>query len=230
MSRSDSVIPSALFTFLRELRANNDRDWFAENKQRYERDVRDPAVELVARLHRPLARTAPMLNVAPKAHNGSVMRIYRDTRFGKNKQPYKTNVGISLRHQAGNDVHAPGIYIHLDPDECFLGAGCWRPEPAVLAAIRARIDAQPAAWKRAKNQKTFRQHYQFAGDQLKTSPRDYPSDHPLIEDLRRKDFIATAPISHRQMTGDAIVELLVERIKQARPLMRFLCDAIDVPY
>lgn len=227
---SDQVIPQSLFAFLKKLKKNNNRDWFAEHRDEYERKVRDPAVELVSRLQKPLARSAPMLHVVPKAHNGSVMRIYRDTRFSKNKQPYKTNVGISLRHQAGKDVHAPGVYIHLDPDECFIGAGCWRPESGVLAAIRAMIDADPKAWKRTRDNKAFREHFEFVGESLKTAPRDYPKDHPLIEDLRRKDFIAIAPISEAEMTGNRIVELLLDRIKRAKPLMRFLCDAIDVPY
>lgn len=227
---SQTVIPKSLFTFLRALKKNNDRDWFAEHKDQYQQNVLGPAVELVARLEKPLARCAPMLHVVPKAHNGSVMRIYRDTRFSKEKVPYKTNVGISFRHQAGKDVHAPGVYIHLDPDECFVGAGSWRPESSVLASIRSSIDADPKAWKKARDNRAFRQHFDFVGESLKTAPRDYPKDHPMIDDLRRKDFIAIAPISQAEMTGDGIVDLIVSRVKQAKPLMRFLCDAIDVPY
>lgn len=227
---AESVIPKSLFTFLRKLKKNNNRDWFAEHKEQYERDVRDPAVELVSRLQAPLKRSAPMLDVVPKAHNGSVMRIYRDTRFSKNKQPYKTNVGISLRHQAGKDIHAPGIYVHLDPDECFLGAGSWRPEGRVLGEIRAAIDADPKAWKRARDNKAFQTHFELVGESLKTAPRDYPKDHPMIQDLRRKDFIAVTPLTQADVTSPKLVDLLLERIKQARPLMRFLCDAIDVPY
>lgn len=227
---SNAIIPKSLFTFLRKLKKNNNRDWFAEHKSEYEKNVRDPAVALVAQLQKPLARCAPMLLVVPKAHNGSVMRIYRDTRFGKDKQPYKTNVGISFRHQAGKDVHAPAVYIHMDPGECFVGAGSWRPESGVLASFRAAIDSDPKAWKRARDNKAFRQHFDFVGESLKTSPRDYPLDHPMIEDLRRKDLIAIAPITIAEMTGDEIVDLIIQRVKQAKPLMRFLCDAIDVPY
>lgn len=227
---SDQIIPASLFAFLKKLKQNNDRDWFAEHKHEYEQNVRGPAVELVARLEKPLARSAPMLLVVPKAHNGSVMRIYRDTRFSKNKQPYKTNVGISFRHQAGKDVHAPGIYIHLEPGECFVGAGTWRPESSVLASIRRAIDADPKAWKRARDNKAFREVFELVGESLKTAPRDYPKDHPLIEDLRRKDFIAIAPLSQAEVTGDGLLELILDRVKRAKPLMRFLCDAIDVPY
>ena len=112
-------------------------------------------MELVRRLEKPLAKAAPMLSVIPKAHQGSVMRIYKDTRFSKDKTPYKTNVGISVRHQACKDIHAPGVYIHLDCDECFVGAGTWRPERSVLASIREAIADDPKAWKKARDQKRF---------------------------------------------------------------------------
>ncbi|MEO1524036.1 MAG: DUF2461 domain-containing protein [Planctomycetota bacterium] len=227
---SQPIIPKSLFQFLRKLSKNNNREWFAEHKSQYEGQVRDPAVELITQLQKPLARTAPMLHVVAKAHNGSLMRIYRDTRFSKNKQPYKTNVGISFRHQAGKDVHAPGVYIHFDTDECFVGAGCWRPESGVLAAIRESIDRDAKTWKRARDNKSFREHFDLVGESLKTAPRDYPKDHPQIDDLRRKDFIAIAPLTESEVTGDEVVALVLDRIKRAKPLMKFLCDAIDVPY
>jgi uncharacterized protein (TIGR02453 family) len=227
---AEPILTTRLFKFLRELRRNNNREWFTENKTRYQEDVRDPAVELVSQLEKPLAKSAPMLNPIAKGHGGSVMRIYRDTRFGKDKTPYKTNVGISIRHQAGKDVHAPGIYIHLDAKECFLGAGCWRPQSSVLAAIRSAIDEDPKAWKRARDNRAFASEFNFVGDRLKTAPRDYPKDHPMIEDLRRIDFIALAPLSQSQVTSDEAVSIMMDRIKKAKPLMKFLCDAIDVPY
>lgn len=227
---SSTIITPKLFKFLKELKRNNERDWFAENKARYEQDVRDPAVELVRQIEKPLSRTAPMLRAIPKGHGGSVMRIYKDTRFSKDKTPYKTNVGISFRHEADKNIHAPGVYIHLDPDECFIGAGCWRPQSKTLAAIRASIDEDPKVWIRARDNKPFRTLFDLAGESLKTSPRDYPRDHPMIEDLRRIDFIAVAPVTQAQMTSDEIVSIVIDHVKKARPLMRFLCNAIDAPY
>lgn len=227
---AEPILTTRLFKFLQELRRNNNREWFTENKARYEADVKAPAVELVRQLEKPLAKSAPMLNPIAKGHGGSLMRIYRDTRFGKDKTPYKTNVGISIRHQAGKDVHAPGIYIHLDVNECFLGAGCWRPESKVLAAIRTAIDADAKAWKRARDNKPFRSEFEFVGDRLKTAPRDYSKDHPMIEDLRRTDFIALASLTQTQVTSDQVVSIMMDRVKKAKPLMKFLCDAIDVPY
>jgi uncharacterized protein (TIGR02453 family) len=226
----EPIITPRLFQFLRELRSHNDRQWFAEHKRRYEADVRDPAVELVRQLEKPLAKIAPLLMAIPKTHGGSVMRIYRDTRFSKDKRPYKTNVGISLRHEANRDIHAPGVYIHLDPEECFLGAGCWRPDRSALALIRQSIDADPRRWKRARDHRTFREHFEFAGETLKTKPRDYPADHPMIDDLRRVDYIAVAALDQSDFTGTDVVATLVDRIRRSRPLMRFLCDAIGVPY
>lgn len=227
---ADPIITPKLFQFLKQLRRNNNRDWFTENKQRYQQEVLFPAVELVAQLEKPLARVAPMLEVVPKAHNGSVMRIYRDTRFGKDKTPYKTNVGISVRHQANKDIHAPGVYVHLDPKECFIGAGCWRPEKSVLAAIRQAIDEDPKRWLRVRDNKSFRSLFDLSGEKLKTSPRDYPKDHALIEDLRRIDFIAVAPLTEAEICSDDVVKKVIDHIKKAKPLMQFICDAIDVPY
>lgn len=227
---SESPITPKLFRFLADLSRHNDRDWFAEHKSRYEQDVREPALELIRRLEQPLARAAPMLEAVDKKTGGSLMRIYRDTRFAKDKTPYKTNVGISLRHQGDRDIHAPGIYIHLASDECFLGAGCWRPERSVLAAIRTAIDDDPQGWKRALAGKAFRSNFALAGESLKTSPRDYPKDHPLIEDLRRVDFIAVSPVDREEFFADDVVKRLIDRIKAAQPLMSFLCGAVGVPY
>ncbi len=226
----EPILTTRLFQFLRELGRNNNRDWFTQNKSRYEQDVRDAAVQLVAELQKPLSKAAPMLNPIAKGHGGSVLRIYRDTRFAKDKTPYKTNVGISIRHQAGKDIHAPSIYIHLDAKECFIGAGCWRPDSQALAAIRTAIDKHPQKWIRVRDNKSFRSEYHFAGDCLKTTPRDYPKDHPLIGDLRRVDFIAIAPLSIAQMTSDQVVAIVVDHVKKAKPWMTFLCDAIDIPY
>jgi uncharacterized protein (TIGR02453 family) len=219
-----------LFEFLDELNENNDRQWFAANKDRYLNEVLEPAVELVRRLEKPLAKLTPMIDVQPKTHNGSVMRIYRDTRFSKEKHPYKTNVGISFRHQADNDIHAPGFYIHFGLDECFVGAGCWRPPRQSLAAIRAAIASDPSQWKKVTGGKAFRESFEMGGERLKTAPRDYPKDHPIIAELCRIDFIGVCGLKRSELLGVAGVDKILDKIRVARPLMVFLCDALGVPY
>ena len=225
-----SPITPALFEFLTELSLNNRREWFKLNKSRYQTDVLDPAVELVSQLAKPLERLAPMLVASPQRHGGSVMRIYKDTRFSKDKTPYKTSVGISFRHEADGTIHAPGLYLHLNPVESFLGVGCWRPERPALALIRKAILEQPQAWKRATGSKRFRSHYELSGDSLKTAPRGIARDHPQIEDLRRIDFIGVSPLAPAEICAADFGTLVETHVKAARPMMTFLCDALHVPY
>ena len=107
--------PKDTLRFLADLSKNNDRDWFADNKDRYESAFVEPSLEFIAAMEKPLKKISPFLVAAPKKQSGSLMRIYRDVRFSKNKNPYKTNIGIQFRHEAGKDVHAPGLYVHLAP-------------------------------------------------------------------------------------------------------------------
>ncbi|MEM9589510.1 MAG: DUF2461 domain-containing protein [Planctomycetota bacterium] len=225
-----SPLSHELFDFLEDLQANNDRDWFAENKSRYEEVVREPVLELITQLAKPMARSAPMLKAVPKKVGGSLMRIYRDTRFSKDKTPYKTNVGISLRHDADGDIHAPGVYVHLATEDCFIGAGCWQPASPTLSAIRRSIDEDPKSWLKARDNKAFRAKYELTGSSLKTAPRDYPKDHPMIEDLRRKDFIGIAPVSRKDLIQGDACKLIMDHIKAGKSLMAFICDSVGIPY
>src|SRR5262249_17416320 len=150
---------SEALEFLEALSDHNEREWFAENKARYERAVLEPALSFITAMAAPLKRFAPQFEAVPKRMGGSLMRVYRDTRFSRDKSPYKTNVGIQFRHRAGKDVHAPGYYVHIAPDDIFLGAGLWRPEPDALAGIRSAIVEKPREWKKAREAATFRRHF-----------------------------------------------------------------------
>jgi len=126
-----------LFAFLRELAAHNDRDWFAANKERYERDVRMPALRFINDFAAPLAKFAPHLVANPRPSGGSLFRIHRDTRFSRDKSPYKTHVGIHFFHEAAKAAASvPGFYLHLQPGESFAAAGIWHPDPPALARVR----------------------------------------------------------------------------------------------
>ena len=138
MAARKSPFDASTLKFLRELRANNDRDWFNANKPRYEEHVLDPALRFIDAMYDPLADVAPRFTAIPKRSGGSLMRVYRDTRFSRDKTPYKTNIGIQFRHEFGRDVHAPGYYIHIEPDNAFIGAGMWRPAADPLALTHRR--------------------------------------------------------------------------------------------
>ena len=221
--------PTAL-EFLKELSENNNRNWFTQNKQRYENDVLTPAFDFISAMSEPLASISPHFTAIPKRIGGSLMRIYRDTRFAKDKTPYKTNIGIQFRHQSAKDVHSPGYYLHIAPDEIFVGIGTWHPPSDALLKIREHINEYPNKWLAACNNKEFRKKYELAGDKLKTAPRGFPKDHELIDDLRWKDFIAVRNLNQNDIQNENFIEVCRVLFKTATPYMKFLCDALGVSF
>jgi uncharacterized protein (TIGR02453 family) len=219
-----------LFFFLEQLADNNNRPWFQENKPRYEQDVFEPAMAFIRAFAPKLKKISPYFVASDQRVGGSLMRVYRDTRFARDGAPYKTNVGIQFRHQMGRDVHAPGFYVHLAPGECFLAVGLWRPEPDVLAHVRQAIVDWPDRWRRTNNDRKFRSRFYADGDSLKRPPRGFPPDHPCIEDLKRTDFIGVEDLSERDVLRAGFIDHVADSFAAARPFMRFLCDAIRIPF
>lgn len=217
-------------TFLRQLRKNNNRDWFHEHKAEYEALIRSPALKFIEDMADDLARISPHFMAHSKKVGGSLMRVHRDVRFGKDKRPYKTNIGIQFRHEQGKDVHAPGFYVHIEPDECFLGVGIWRPDAAALGKIRDAIIERDQYWLAAIKDKRFKNKYELTGDALKNAPRGYPKEHALIEDLKRKDFIAITPIEEASIISSRFRKMVVDRYIAADAYMQFLCQALMLRY
>lgn len=222
--------PLGLLHFLEELSRNNNKRWFDANKPRYESDVREPALAFITAMEKPLRKLSPHFRVEAKKVGGSLMRIHRDVRFGKDKTPYKTNVGIQFRHEAGKDVHAPGFYVHIDLNEVFLGAGAWRPESGALGDIRTAIAEDPKRWKRVRDGKRFRDVWDLGGESLKRPPRGFDADHPMIDDLKRKDHIAVAHLTHDDLFDPGVVKHVTEAFARSKPYVGFLCEALDVPF
>jgi len=214
--------------FLRDLAANNNRDWFNENKPVYELDVRQPALTFIERMAPRLAEISPYFLAIARKSGGSLMRVYRDTRFSKDKTPYKTNIGIQFRHEQGRDVHAPGYYVHIDPQSVFVGVGLWRPDSRALGKIRDHLIEAGAAWVAARDDATFQAYFNLSGESLKRAPRGYSPDHPLLEDLKRKDFIAISELSHEDVLSPDFIDTVCQRFHAADSYMRFLCKAIEV--
>jgi len=222
--------PRETLKFLSDLKKNNKREWFQEHKQRYESAFLDPSLSFIEAMQKPLKKLSPFLEAVPKKMGGSLMRIYRDTRFGKDKTPYKTNIGIQFRHEAGCNVHAPGCYLHIEPDNVFVGIGIWRPEKETLRMIRERISQQPAEWKKVCNQKKFRELYKLSGESLIRPPAGFDKEDPMIEEIKRKDFIAICSLKPKQIESPEIIQDVITHFKRATPFMRFLCEAIEIPY
>jgi len=220
----------ALFDFLRELKRNNNRDWFQANKSRYEKDVKDPLLVFIADFADRVPEISPHIAAIPRATGGSMFRIYRDMRFSKDKTPYKTAAALHFRHERGKDVHAPGYYLHLEPGSVFMGAGIWKPDGETVAKIRSRIDAKQAEWRETIGNEAFSSTFSLEGDSLKRPPRGYDPDHPLILDLKRKDFIGSMELSEEIVLRDDFLDLYVDLCKKSAPLMRFISLSIGLSW
>jgi uncharacterized protein (TIGR02453 family) len=181
-------------------------------------------------MQEPLADFAPRFTAVPTRVGGSLMRVYRDTRFSRNKLPYKTNIGIQFRHEQAKDVHSPGYYVHIDPDEVFLGVGMWRPDSDSLRSIRERIAAKPQEWQRAMADRSFSRQFSLGGETLTRPPRGFDKDHEFIDDIKRKSFIAVRSLQ----TGDCLKPQFQKTVetafKAAEPFMRFLCKSVGVRF
>jgi uncharacterized protein (TIGR02453 family) len=221
---------TGLFKFLKDLTANNDRDWFKANKARYEKDVKEPALAFIDAFGPRLAKISPHFRADARAQGGSLFRIYRDTRFSKDKSPYKTHSGIQFRHEAGKDAHCPGFYLHLEPGRVFVGLGMWHPDTQTARQVRERIAEHPAEWKKAVYGKAFAETFQLEGDSLKRPPRGFDPDHKYVEDLKRKDFIAGTKISQKLVTSPEFLGEFASYCKRGAPMVRFLSAAVGVPF
>lgn len=217
-------------SFLDELTQNNNRDWFLENKPRYENLIRTPALNFIDDMENDLTHLSPHFLAISKKVGGSLMRVHRDVRFSKDKTPYKTNIGIQFRHEMGKDVHAPGFYVHIDPGDCFIGVGIWRPDSLALGKIRDAIIESEPFWLSAIKDKRFKKNFELSGESLKNGPRGYDKEHPLIDDLKRKDFIAISDVDDKTVLSKNFKTHVIKRFTDAEPYMQFLCKALTLRY
>src|SRR5579863_4435500 len=204
-----------LFDFLRRIKRNNNREWFARNKPQFETVIRDPALNFIASFAHHLHKLNPNFVADPHPTRGSLFRIYRDTRFSADKKPYKTHIGIRFSHAGGKDIHAPVFYLHLEPESCFAAAGVWHPERLALHQIRSAIVANPKGWSAA------RRNLELGGESLSRPPRGFDPNHPLIEDLKRKDFIAAIDFSDAQICGANFLKEFTAACRTMLPLVEF---------
>jgi uncharacterized protein (TIGR02453 family) len=214
-----------MFAFLRELADHNDREWFNANKSRYEDDIKEPALAFIEDIGHRLPEVAPYLT----ADKRSMFRIYRDTRFSKDKTPYKTHVGLYFRHARSADMDTGGMYLHLEPGHVFMGAGIWHPGSPALKRIRDTLVARPQGWRDALA--AVGPAWKLAnGEALKRPPAGFSADHPLIADIKRKSFAITSPLSQKDVTAGGFLDECADRAAQARPYMAYLCSALGVEY
>ena len=211
-----------LFDFLRQLKRHNNREWFAKNKARYENVVRDPALFFISSFEPHLRKLDPNFVADARPTRGSLFRIYRDTRFSPDKRPYKTHIGIHFSHAKGKNVHAPVFYLHMEPDNCFAAAGVWHPDNSALTKIRTAIVAEPGQWAKV------RRKLELEGDSLKRPPRGFDVNHRFIEDLKRKDFVASVGLTEAQVCGPKFMWDFTVACRTMLPLVEFTTRALGL--
>ncbi|WP_316761747.1 DUF2461 domain-containing protein [Pedobacter aquatilis] len=212
-------------SFIKDVAENNNREWFAENKHRYE-ESKANVLELVASIIPELSKIDPLISpdLDPKK---CLLRIYRNVRFSKNKDPYKNNFGMwfSSKSKGGNE---PGYYLHIQPGLSFIAGGYWMPDAAHLKLIRQEIDYNIGDFKDIINNKNFKTQFKFGGGAaLKNAPKGYDPADPNIEYLKLKSFEASMNLNDEEFLKPDIVNKLVSSFSTVSPLVAFLRNAIE---
>ncbi|MHA4893417.1 DUF2461 domain-containing protein [Pedobacter sp. PWIIR3] len=218
------MIQKETLYFIRDVAENNDRNWFAANKDRYE-VAKEDIIGLIEKLIPKLAAVDPEFSIDTPARK-CLMRIYRDVRFSKNKDPYKNNYGISFNVKA-KGVPSPDYYLHIQPGKSFFGAGFWMPEAAVLKQIREEIDYNSSEFTAILESDSFSRLFELSReDTLKNAPKGYEIDHPQINLLKLKSFIAICPITDAELQSPLIVDKLKSAFESIYPFILFLRNAV----
>jgi uncharacterized protein (TIGR02453 family) len=215
--------PKEGIRFLKQLKANNNREWFAAHKDEYIEFVKLPMESLLAALTGPLEKIAPEMHVDPKK---CIFRIYRDTRFSKNKVPYKTHVAAII-HPKGHWEESAGLYLHIEPGEVYLGGGIYMPDGQQLKKVRGAIASKPKEFLAIVEGKGFKKQFgTLQGDRLSRAPLGYLPDHPMIEWLRWKAFFVGVEWEEKAASGKEFVRRVAEVYAETMPLVRFVNNAL----
>lgn len=208
--------PEGLFRFLQELKAHNDRGWFAEHRAEYERYYRQPAMSFCAAFASRLRQASIPLVSDPRR---SPFRIYRDVRFSANKDPYKTHLGLYFPVLWEEEV---GLYLHLEPGNSFLAAGSWSLDSEWVRRLRRLLAERYSELEAIVGEVAFKARFQIRGERLRRPPPEYGSAHPAREWLLHRQFYAQAAIQEREACRPEILDRLLEDAQRLWPLLELL--------
>lgn len=218
--------PDAL-GFLKALAFHQNKEWFDANRDLYETQLKGPLGDLVEHLSERFAEEGVSLKAARK---GGLFRLNRDVRFSKNKDPYKTNAGAILS-RTGTKKEPGLVYIHIDPNGCFLAAGFYRPEPPDLARLRRAIAEKPARYGEMVQKLAAKDLVFSAGYALTRPPRglDKLDDPVAVEGVKHTSFIVSRPVPADGIVAPAFAEEIVIFARDALPLLDWGWAAVDMP-
>ena len=220
-----ATISNTTFKFLKDLKNNNNREWFTDNKKRYE-EAKGEFEEFIGALIKHIAKfDPPIIELNPKK---TVFRIYRDVRFSANKDPYKINMGAHLSNSPSKIHDRAGYYIQIQPGNSFLAGGAYLPPNPWIGNIRQEIDYNTKEFKKIINSASFKKYFgEMEGEQLKTAPKGYPKDHPEIELLRYKSFLASNKCDDKLVTSSDFLNHSASVFKAMKPFDDFLNRAAE---
>lgn len=234
MNEFSSFTPAAL-SFLRRLKRHNEREWFKARKEEFETLLQRPLKLFVEEMDVRLAMLAPELHGDPKR---SIFRIHRDTRFSKDKTPYKTHVScwfthVRAGHGVGTETHGAGAgyYFHVEPGASVVAGGIWMPPRPALQSIRARIAARGAELRTILRGRALVQRYSRLSEEgkLMRTPRGFDRDHPESDLLRHVSFTISTPLSDADVVSTSLPKIVEKEFVAMRPMVRWLNDALGYP-
>ena len=218
------MISNKVFQFLTELKNNNDRNWFNDNKSWYQEARAEFEVFITKLIEQIATFDPPILRLEAKK---CIFRIYKDVRFSKDKKPYKINFGAHLvdTHERPHD--RAGYYVHIEPGSCFLAGGAYMPPSSWLNAIRESIDSRGQELVNILKSASFKKYFDgIDGEQLKTKPRDYPEEHPYIDLLRYKSYTVIHNVSDSDVMSENFLPYAIEVFKALKPFDDFLNQSL----
>jgi len=212
------------FNFLKNIKSNNNRDWFEKHKERY-LEAKEEHEIFIDKIIKGIAKFDKKISPEMKAKD-CVFRIYKDVRFSKDKTPYKTNFGASMS-PGGKKSLIAGYYLHAEPGASFLAGGVWMPEPDMLNAIRQEIDYNPDPFFKILNSSSFKKYFKGLDDEgkLKTAPKGFDKDHPHLDILKNKHFLVSHHFSDKEMNDKDADKLIIAGFKAMHPLIEYLREA-----
>ncbi|MDE6753595.1 MAG: DUF2461 domain-containing protein [Muribaculaceae bacterium] len=201
--------------FLKQLAANNNREWFNEHKDEYLK-VRAYIENFTQLLINELAEIEP--TAAYLTPGDCLYRIYRDTRFSADKTPYKNHIGIYINPRGGKKSEYCGYYVHIEPGECLVAGGAWFPESPLLKIYRAEIYNNVEEYLEIINNTEFADSFKpYWQEPLKTAPKGFPKDWEYMDLIKPKSFVFAAPLSDKDFSSKDIVKKIGNLFRILKP-------------
>ena len=215
-----AAITKDTLDFLKKLSKNNNKDWFTANKDKYEKAKEEFQIFIAALVGEIITFDPSIIGIIPSK---TIFRIYRDVRFSTNKDPYKINFGAHIHPGDKQNVHAvAGYYLHIEPGKSFLAGGAYMPPSPWAKGIRAQIDEHGKEFHKIVTSKEFTKYFSLDGEMLQRPPQGYAADHPYIEYLKHKSFLAMHQVSDEQLTDSNFLSFASKAFKALYPFDEFL--------